>query len=131
VVDGPGELRQRFCWCPGGVAELRRRRGRPGQPDHVAAAVGPRLNQRAPGGGFPAPVPGDGQLQPRPGGAHGTNQSGLSGIQADPFAADSSRASYTVAASTTQPSVRPAAATRRCSASRIRAEVNNSDLATM
>jgi hypothetical protein len=48
-----------------------------------------------------------------------------------PFAADSSNASSTAPAATTQPSVRPAAATRRCSASRIRAEVNNSDPATM
>jgi hypothetical protein len=36
-----------------------------------------------------------------------------------------------VAASTTRPSVRPAAATSRCSAARIRVEVNMSDPATV
>jgi hypothetical protein len=48
-----------------------------------------------------------------------------------PFAADSSSAKSTVAASTIRPSVRPAAATSRCSAAKIRAEVNNSDPATV
>jgi hypothetical protein len=59
------------------------------------------------------------------------NQSGLSCIKGFPLAADSSSASSTVPASTTRPSVRPAAATSRCSAARIRAEVNSSDPATV
>jgi hypothetical protein len=48
-----------------------------------------------------------------------------------PLAAASSSASSTVAASATRPSVWPAVATRRCSAARIRVEVNNSDPATV
>ena len=51
--------------------------------------------------------------------------------KAFPLAADSSSASSTVAASTTRPSVRAAAVTRRCSAARIRVEVNSSDPATV
>ena len=51
--------------------------------------------------------------------------------KAFPLAADSSSASSTVPASTTRPSVRPAVATSRCSAARIRAEVNSSDPATV
>ena len=50
--------------------------------------------------------------------------------KAFPLAADSSSASSTVPASRNWPSVRPVVATRRCSAARIRAEVNNSDPAT-
>ena len=42
-----------------------------------------------------------------------------------PFAADSSRAKSTLAASAARPSVRPAAATSRWSAARIRVEVNS------
>ena len=80
VVDGPGELRQRVGRYAGGVAELRRRGGGRGQPDHVAAAVAPRPSQGAHGGGLPGASGRDRELQPRPGGAHGTNQSGLSGI---------------------------------------------------
>jgi hypothetical protein len=48
-----------------------------------------------------------------------------------PLAAASSSASSTVLASRTRPSVRPAVATRRCSAAKIRAEVNSSDPATV
>ena len=84
VVDGPGELRQGFGRGTGGVAELRSRGGRRGQPDHLAAAVAPRPNQGAHGGGLPGASGGDRELQPRPGGAHGTNQSRLSGVQAVP-----------------------------------------------
>jgi hypothetical protein len=80
VVDGPGELSQRFGWCAGGVVELRGCGGGGGQSDHLAAAVAPRLNQGAHGGGLAGAGRGDRQLQPRPGGAHGTNQSGLSRI---------------------------------------------------
>ncbi len=48
-----------------------------------------------------------------------------------PFAAVSSRARSTVAGSTRRPSRRPAASTSRCSAARIRFDVNNSAPATV
>ena len=48
-----------------------------------------------------------------------------------PFAAASSMASSTVPGSRMRPSVRPAVATRRCSAARMRVEVNSSDPATV
>jgi hypothetical protein len=51
--------------------------------------------------------------------------------KASPLAAASSSTSSTMPASRTCPSVRPAAATSRCSAVRIRAEVNSSDPATV
>jgi hypothetical protein len=80
VVDGPGELGQRFGRCTGVVAELRCCGGGRRQPNHLAAAVAPRLYQGAHGGGLAGAGRGDGQLQPRPGGAHRTNQSCLSRI---------------------------------------------------
>jgi hypothetical protein len=80
VVDGPGELGQRFGSGAGVVAELRRCCGGWGEADHLPAAVGPGLNQGAHGRGLPCACRGDGQLQSRPGGGHGTNQGGLPGV---------------------------------------------------
>src|SRR5215207_2094568 len=80
VVDGPAELGERFGRYAGVVTELRRRGGRRRQPDHLPAAVGPRPSQGAHGGGLAGASGRDRELQPRPGGAHGPDQSGLSGI---------------------------------------------------
>jgi hypothetical protein len=49
----------------------------------------------------------------------------------NPFAADSSSANSTVGASMLRPSIQPAVVTSRCSAARIRVEVNSSDPATV
>jgi hypothetical protein len=62
MVDGPGELGQRFGWCAGVVAELRGCGGRRREPDYLAAAVAPRPSQGARGGGFPGAGGGDGEL---------------------------------------------------------------------
>ena len=129
VVDGPGELGQRFGWCTGGVAELRRRGGGRGTDD-VAAAVAPRLSQGAHGGGFPAPA-GRSPAAAAPEVHMARTRPACPASKLAPFAADSSSASSTVAPSRPRPSVRPAAATSRCSAARIRAEVNRSDPATV
>jgi hypothetical protein len=77
----PGELRQRLRRCTGGVAELAGCGGRRcQQSDYLAAAVAPGLNQGAHGRGFPGAGGRDRELEPRPGGEHGTNQSGLTHI---------------------------------------------------
>jgi hypothetical protein len=79
VVDGPSELGQRFGWCAGGVAELRCCGGGRASPTtwpslsvHALARVRMAVVSGA--------SRGNGQVQPRPGGAHGTNQSGLSRV---------------------------------------------------
>jgi hypothetical protein len=81
MINRPGEFRQRVGWCARGVAELRRCCGRWGQPEHLAPAVAPRPSQRAHRGGLASASRGDRELQPRPRGTHGTNQSSLPGIQ--------------------------------------------------
>ena len=73
VLEGPGEFGQCVGRYAGGVAELRCRGGRRGQPDHLTAAVAPRPSQGAHSGGLPGAGGSDRQLQPRPGGAHVTN----------------------------------------------------------
>ena len=67
-----------------GAPELRSCGGRRGQPDHLAAAVTPRRAWTRIAVVFPALAGGNRELEPRAGGAHGTNQSGLSRVEGHP-----------------------------------------------
>jgi len=55
MIDGPGQFRQRFGRCTGGIAELCRSGGGRGQAEHLAAAVAPCASQGGHGGGFAGP----------------------------------------------------------------------------
>jgi hypothetical protein len=131
MINGPSQFFQRFGWCTGGVAELRRCGGGGGQPEYLAAAVAPRPSQGPHGGGLPAPAGAIASCSRVPEVHMARTSAACPASKAFPFAADSSRAKSTVSASTTRPSLRPPVATSRCSAARIRAEVNSSDPATV
>ena len=98
-------------------------RGR-GEPDDVAAAVGPGGGQRPQGGRLPRSGGCDRQLQPRPGGRHPAHQRGLSGVEGDPVRGRLEQRQLDIAACRRWPRrSRPAASRRRCSAARTAAEV--------
>jgi hypothetical protein len=106
------------------------RRGR-GEADHLAAVLGPGESEGTHGGGLPGASRGDRQLQPGTEVHICRTSAACPASRAVLFAAISSSARSTAGSSTTGPSRRPAAMTRRCSASRIRYDVYRSAPATV
>jgi hypothetical protein len=70
VLQGPGELGQGVGGDAGLLAQDRGRDGGRGEPDHLAAVLGPRQSEGAHRGGLPGAGGGDRELQTCPGGAH-------------------------------------------------------------
>ena len=124
VLQRPGELGQRVGADAGLLAKDRSRGGGRGKPDHLAAVLGPGQGEGPHGGGLPGAGGGDRQLQPGPGGAHLADQRGLPGIQCGAVRRHLQQGQIDRRlVDGLTPSRRPAVATRRCSASRIRCEV--------
>ena len=123
VLEGPGEFGECVGADAGLLGEDGGRGSRGGEADHLAAILGPGEGEGAHGGGFASASGGDRQLTRALEVHIWRTSAACPASSAVPFAAISSNARSTATWSTADPSRRPAAVRRRCSASRIRCEV--------
>ena len=97
----------------------------------MAAAVGPRPGEGTQRGGFTRPSGCDGELEPGTDMLIDRTRAACPGSKVTPLAACSSSARSTISAGAIRPSLWPATVTSRCSAARMRADVNSSEPATV
>jgi hypothetical protein len=128
VINGPAQLRQRVGRRTDALAELGGCCGRGRESEHLAAAVGPRPGKGAQGRGLPAPAGAIASCSRDPDMLIERTKAACPGSKVTRLAACSSSASSTISAGAVRPSLRSATVTSRCSAARMRAEVNSRSL---